>query len=165
MLQFQICRILKPVPTEAWAPKAGKGKGLGLPPAQKSPSFPSPAPTSHSNPASLDLPPGQKTPSFPSPAPSELSVASTPEKSAALDSYKPDNHVMPPEEPADLSPGAIYKRCWRMFKARADGSFLVPEEVVNEWRNLGTRANVEREFDKCGWDPATWPISLRLLVA
>ena len=71
----------------------------------------------------------------------------------AVAEYQPTSVPEPPQEPEDLSEGAIYKRMWRMFRPRADGSYLVPEEIISEWKNKSTRDNVVREFEKCGWKP------------
>ena len=70
--------------------------------------------------------------------------------------YSPDSCPTPPQLPTDLSKGAIYKRMYRVFQPRADGTYLVPEEVVKEWKNLRTRPNVEKQFEKCGWSAVAW---------
>ncbi|CAE7919615.1 unnamed protein product [Symbiodinium necroappetens] len=60
----------------------------------------------------------------------------------------------PPKELPDISEGAIYKRMWRLFRPRADGSYLVPECVVHEYQNKETRPGVVRAFERCGYDVA-----------
>ena len=58
----------------------------------------------------------------------------------------------PPKELPDISEGAVYKRMWRLFRPRADGSYLVPECVVHEYQNKETRPGVVRAFERCGYD-------------
>ncbi|CAE7244267.1 unnamed protein product, partial [Symbiodinium sp. CCMP2456] len=60
----------------------------------------------------------------------------------------------PPIEEPDLTEGAIYKRMWRMFRPRADGSYLLPDSVVQEYQNKTTRPNIVRAFERCGYDSA-----------
>ncbi|CAE7946749.1 unnamed protein product [Symbiodinium sp. KB8] len=60
----------------------------------------------------------------------------------------------PPKELPDISEGAVYKRMWRLFRPRADGSYLVPECVVHEYQNKETRPGVVRAFERCGYDVA-----------
>ncbi|CAE7486429.1 unnamed protein product [Symbiodinium sp. CCMP2592] len=59
----------------------------------------------------------------------------------------------PPEELPVLSEGAVYKRMWRVFRPREDGSYLVPQSVVAEYKNLTSRPNVVRAFERCGFCP------------
>ncbi|CAE7491571.1 osm1, partial [Symbiodinium microadriaticum] len=57
----------------------------------------------------------------------------------------------PPPELVELSENAMYKRMYRVFKMREDGSYLVPEELVQEWKNKNTRPNVVKIFQRCGY--------------
>ncbi|CAE7594831.1 osm1 [Symbiodinium sp. CCMP2456] len=59
----------------------------------------------------------------------------------------------PPPQLVEISENAIYKRMYRVFKMREDGSYLVPEDLVQEWKNKSTRANVVKIFEKCGYNP------------
>ena len=56
-----------------------------------------------------------------------------------------------PPELVELSENAMYKRMYRVFKMREDGSYLVPEELVQEWKNKNTRPNVVKIFQRCGY--------------
>ena len=60
----------------------------------------------------------------------------------------------PPAEPADLSDGAIRKRVYRLVAPREDGSYRLPDSVIQEYKDPLTRHKVVREFEKCGWQPA-----------
>jgi len=51
----------------------------------------------------------------------------------------------------ELSEGAIYKRMKRVFTPRADGSYIVPKEFVEKWKDLKTRTEVELLFEKCDY--------------
>ena len=54
--------------------------------------------------------------------------------------------------PPKLSQGAINKRLYRICQPRADGSFKVPREVVEDYRDLGKRDNVVALFEKVGYN-------------
>ena len=56
-----------------------------------------------------------------------------------------------------LSEGAIYKRLKRVFTPRADGSYIVPKEFVDKYKDLQSRQEVELLFEKCDYCPDTWP--------
>eukprot|EP00439_Symbiodinium_sp_Y106_P014782 s1931_g2.t1 len=57
----------------------------------------------------------------------------------------------PPQELPVITEGAIFKRMWRMFRPRQDGSYLVPESMVKEYQNKLTRPTVVRAFERCGY--------------
>ena len=58
----------------------------------------------------------------------------------------------PPAEEQNITEGAIYKRMWRMFRPRADGSYLLPDSVLQEYQNKTTRPTVVRAFERCGYN-------------
>ena len=60
--------------------------------------------------------------------------------------------VEPPPDLPEVSEKAIYKRMYRVFKMREDGTYLVPDELVAEWKNKQTRPTVVRLFEKCGYN-------------
>ncbi|CAE7830948.1 unnamed protein product [Symbiodinium sp. CCMP2592] len=67
--------------------------------------------------------------------------------SQPLVDYK--NGPPPPDDVLDKpTEGAIYKRLDRLTKPRADGSYLLPEEVVLNFRNKASRAGVIQAFEK-----------------
>ena len=72
-----------------------------------------------------------------------------------------DGCPQPPEELPVLSEGAVYKRMWRVFRPREDGSYLVPQSVVAEYKSLTLRPNVVRAFERCGYCPVS---SLQTLI-
>ncbi|CAE7789389.1 unnamed protein product [Symbiodinium sp. CCMP2592] len=57
----------------------------------------------------------------------------------------------PPQELPRITEGAIFKRMWRMFRPRQDGSYLVPESMVKEYQNKVSRPTVVRAFERCGY--------------
>ena len=60
----------------------------------------------------------------------------------------------PTKKPGEeLSEGAIYKRIKRVFTPRADGTYLVPKEFVEKWKDLKMRTEVELLFEKCDYCP------------
>lgn len=69
----------------------------------------------------------------------------------------PDEHVEAPcserPPPKQLSASAIDKRLRRLMTPRASGTFKVPQEVVDQWRDVATREKVMSMFEKCGYDP------------
>ncbi|CAK9043064.1 unnamed protein product [Durusdinium trenchii] len=57
-----------------------------------------------------------------------------------------------PEPPKPLSDGAIRSRLNRLLKRRANGSSLVPEEVLVDWESEDTRNTIKKMFEKAGYD-------------
>ena len=55
--------------------------------------------------------------------------------------------------PERISEGAIYKRLNRLMAPRADGSYLLPPEMVQEYQNKATRPNVLNAFERVGYNP------------
>ena len=109
-----------------------------LPPAEINTGSP-PSPSSQAS-----LPPGQITPTH------GLARQNTPSW------YQGKGRgPEPPDVPPILTEGAMYKRMNRLFKPRADGSYLVPEELVAQYRDLNTRPEVVREYERCGCDSVT----------
>ncbi|CAE7221088.1 unnamed protein product [Symbiodinium sp. CCMP2592] len=65
------------------------------------------------------------------------------------------------EEPAKATPppmqvtkATLMKRLARICTPKADGTYKVPMEIINTHKNLETRDEVYRAFEKCGCDPA-----------
>ena len=59
----------------------------------------------------------------------------------------------PPEEPPiSISDKAVESRMRRLMARRADGSTLVPEEVIKDWHNLDTRPNLKALFERTGYN-------------
>lgn len=54
----------------------------------------------------------------------------------------------PPEE---LSKKAVENRLRRVMKPRADGSLLIPPEIVAQYKDLSSRDKVMALFEKCGY--------------
>ena len=59
---------------------------------------------------------------------------------------------VPPPLPDQPSEGAVYKRLWRLTKAREDGSYLIPEAIRNDWNDKEKRPAVVNLFERCAWD-------------
>lgn len=59
----------------------------------------------------------------------------------------------PPIPPVSCNCRKLKERLRRVFTARADGSFKVPDDLVKEYQNLHTRNRIERLFEKMGCDP------------
>lgn len=74
------------------------------------------------------------------------------EDQRALENASPDDAVLPScMPPAKLSKGAIQKRLWRIVQPKANGSFKVPQDVIDEYKDERTRKNVESLFEKSGY--------------
>ena len=58
----------------------------------------------------------------------------------------------PANPPEQLTDGAINARLRRLMKPRADGSTLVPQEVIDEYRNADTQDKVKSLFERCGYN-------------
>lgn len=71
----------------------------------------------------------------------------TGEDDAAEDGSAP---TLPPKK---LSPAAVNKRMYRICKPRADGTYKVPKEVVEEYHDLAKRDRVMALFEKSGYHP------------
>ena len=59
----------------------------------------------------------------------------------------------PPEK---LTAHAINQRLRRVMQPRRDGTYLVPECVRKQWKDLETRAQVMALFEKSGNSAVTW---------
>lgn len=55
--------------------------------------------------------------------------------------------------PMELSKSAIDKRMRRVMAPRADGSYLVPQEIRDQYRDPLERDSVRAMFEKCGYEP------------
>lgn len=53
----------------------------------------------------------------------------------------------------ELSKSAIDKRMRRVMAPRADGSYLVPQEIRDQYRDPLERDSVRAMFEKCGYEP------------
>ena len=89
------------------------------------------------------------TPPQPEPSPAvtrQLSFASSVcETPAKLDDGEVKNLV------ATVSESATRKRMERLMQPKADGSFKIPEELIQEWRK-GDQARLLQEFKHAGLD-------------
>ena len=129
---------------------------------------PPPVPDTSANPAKRPLPDPDTSAKAPAkrPPPVPDTSAQAPQKpgkgtgnpvtTTAAEETEEDyaNAPEPPAEPSDLSDGAIRKRIYRMVAPREDGSYLLPESVIREYKDPNTRHQIVREFEKCGWSPA-----------
>ena len=59
-------------------------------------------------------------------------------------------HAPPPEQ---VSKKTLMKRLDRICTPKADGSYKVPMEIINSYKNLESREQVYRAFEKCGCEP------------
>ena len=53
---------------------------------------------------------------------------------------------------SQVSMSSVKKRMSRLFSPRVDGTFLVPKELVDQYKDLSQRAELEKEFLKAGLD-------------
>ena len=58
-----------------------------------------------------------------------------------------------PKPPQKLSPGAVDKRLRRVMTPKVDGSYKVPQQVIDEWKDLDTRDRVRALFEKTAYCP------------
>ena len=68
------------------------------------------------------------------------------------DEYEPES----PPEPPQISKAAAGARLRRLFSPRSDGSFQVPQEAVQMYKDLDQRGNLEKMFERCAYSPVTW---------
>ena len=62
--------------------------------------------------------------------------------------------VAPPKHEPSLSPGAIDRRFRRVFEAKADGTFKVPQRFVDDFKRKGSsRKNLQAILASCGYEP------------
>ena len=59
--------------------------------------------------------------------------------------------TQPPKE--QLSPGAVDRRLRRIMTPRASGELKVPQDMVDQWKNKGSRHKVQSLFEKAGYNP------------
>ena len=71
---------------------------------------------------------------------------------AAGDSGDESELLKAPEPPPQLSDNAVKARLRRVFLPRADGSYLVPEDLVKEYKNINTRDRIQALYEKCGYN-------------
>ena len=58
-----------------------------------------------------------------------------------------------PPPPSLMGEKKMQERLRRIFKARADGSYLVPEDLLKDYQNKFTRPKIEALFEKVGYSP------------
>ena len=90
-----------------------------------------------------------------------------PKDSGAQDAKqeKPDDDDDEYEIPLDDKPRPLHqsarknlmKRLARICTPKEDGTYKVPEEIIQSHKNLETRDTVYRAFEKCGYDPVQPP--------
>ncbi|CAE7766827.1 unnamed protein product, partial [Symbiodinium necroappetens] len=64
------------------------------------------------------------------------------------DEYDPGEEDVPP--PEQVSKATLMKRLARLCTPREDGTFKIPQEVIDTYKNIRTRDEVYRSFEKCG---------------
>ncbi|CAE7252231.1 unnamed protein product [Symbiodinium sp. CCMP2592] len=67
-----------------------------------------------------------------------------------------DEYVAPVEDhppPPPISKATLMKRLARICAPKADGTYKVPLEIIQTHKNLESRDDVYRAFEKCGGDP------------
>lgn len=57
--------------------------------------------------------------------------------------------------PQPLSKAAANARLRRVFTPRSDGSYQVPPEALEQWKDKDRRCSLERMFERCAYNPAT----------
>eukprot|EP00435_Cladocopium_sp_Y103_P019703 s1495_g4.t1 len=68
------------------------------------------------------------------------------------DNYQPES----PPDPPQISKAAAGARLRRLFTPRSDGSYQVPQEAVQMYKDLDQRGNLEKMFERCAYSPVTW---------
>ena len=71
------------------------------------------------------------------------------------DEYETPLDDKPPPPP--ISKKTLMKRLARICTPKEDGTYKVPEEIIQSHKNLETRDTVYRAFEKCGYDPVQPP--------
>ena len=103
-------------------------------------------------PAKLKEPPIPKQ--APNPRPKQLPLSSKAAPSQPKeqeDEYDPgEDTVLPPPQ---VSKATLMKRLARLCAPREDGTYKIPMDVIETYKNLGSRDEVYRSFEKCGCDP------------
>ena len=92
-----------------------------------------------------EIPPSQPRPLSPG-------QAEIPEIEDNEDLDDPPEVAQPPP-PAVVPERKINERLRRIFKPRANGSYLVPMDMLQEYNSLHTRKRVMAMFEKVGYDP------------
>ena len=101
------------------------------------------------------------------PAPSKAS-APEPQKPKVIAQPKKMSKAEPDDEdyeapvedfppPAAITKATLMKRLARICAAKEDGTYKVPLEIIQSHKNLETRDEVYRAFEKCGCDPVSPP--------
>ena len=127
--------------------------------------------TNHAPPAmaSNHAPPAMATnPAPPAMAsnPAPPAMASNPAPPAMATNLAPPAMATNPEKPAglgDTSRSVVKKRLARLCEPRADGTFKVPKELVDQWKNLETREALVDEFVASDADK-DWLSTIRLYM-
>ncbi|CAE7923883.1 unnamed protein product, partial [Symbiodinium necroappetens] len=66
------------------------------------------------------------------------------------DYVEPEDACPPPEQ---VSKKTLMKRLDRICTQKADGTYKVPMEIISSYKNLESREQVYRAFEKCGCEP------------
>jgi len=71
----------------------------------------------------------------------------------AIDDDGDQVDLPPTPPPKQLSASAIDKRLRRVLTPRANGTYLVPQEVIDAWNDKYDRDSVKSMFEKSGYCP------------
>ena len=63
----------------------------------------------------------------------------------------------PVDPPAQVNKATLMKRLARLCAPREDGTYKIPLDVIDTYKNLSSRDEVYRSFEKCGCDPVPLP--------
>jgi len=98
-------------------------------------------------------PPPESQPEVPLAASQDLAETEAPVAPVTgLLGYVPQT-TMPILPPKQLSPSAVDKRLRRIMTPTSSGSLKVPQELIDQWKDLTTRPQVMSMFEKAGYDP------------
>ena len=132
------------------------------PPVRPSQSTPRPKPSSRRSSPALPTPsasaeaasPGKP----PSPAPAKSTSLGSPSETKSP--AKPSPAKRPAEEfpeipppPEKLTEAAVDRRLRRVVERKADGTYKVPKEVVEQFKDKHKRPELFAAFEKCGYKP------------
>ncbi|CAE7272050.1 unnamed protein product, partial [Symbiodinium microadriaticum] len=56
----------------------------------------------------------------------------------------------PVDPPAQVNKATLMKRLARLCAPREDGTYKIPQDVIDTYKNLSSRDEVYRSFEKCG---------------
>ena len=146
--------------------KGGKGKGVGgavalrnVATPQKKAALPH-TPNRHSSSSNLGLPSSPKPSPIPAKSRASPRPAKTPSKSPATKtqaektpgSGKRKRESSPLRDPPKkLSPAAVDRRLRRTMEPKTDGTYKVPTEVLEQWKDKEKRPKLMAMFEKLGY--------------